>query len=79
MDYEIDVLTPEEPTRMYDSASLPPHGAISIYQEAHWISQGWPGSGIESDPYRIENLYIDTSSISEDAILVANTATTGTT
>jgi len=36
--------------------SLTPSGPITITSNSDFSSQGWPGSGIEGDPYRIEDL-----------------------
>ncbi len=36
-----------------------PHAPIEINSNADFASQGWPGNGTESDPWRIENLMID--------------------
>ncbi|MCK4566133.1 MAG: right-handed parallel beta-helix repeat-containing protein, partial [Candidatus Thorarchaeota archaeon] len=35
-----------------------PHGNIIINDDDDFVAQSWPGSGIEGDPYRIENLNI---------------------
>jgi parallel beta-helix repeat protein len=40
------------------SANYTPHGIIQINSEDDFTALGFPGTGIESDPYRIENLNI---------------------
>ena len=39
--------------------SYTPHDSISIDDNADFASQGWPGSGINGDPYIIEGLSIE--------------------
>ncbi len=47
------------------------HGPIEIMGNEAFASQGWPGNGIENDPYRIEGLNITT--IEASAIGIWNT------
>ena len=39
-----------------------PHDRIRILSDADFVSQGWPGAGTPTDPYRIENLDINETS-----------------
>ncbi len=48
------------------------HGVVKIDGDADFISQAWPGSGIEGAPYRIENLNI-TNTGSDHCIDIRNT------
>jgi len=41
-----------------DIAGDIPHANIIINNDDDFVAQSWPGSGIEGDPYRIENLNI---------------------
>ena len=50
-----------------------PHPIIQIFSDADFVSQGWPGSGIPSDPYRIENLEINCSGLNDHCIHIRNT------
>jgi parallel beta-helix repeat protein len=43
---------------VYRTSGDVPHATIDIYGDGDFISQGWPGSGTELAPYRIENLNI---------------------
>jgi parallel beta-helix repeat protein len=50
--------------------SYVPHGPITISSNADFSNQGWPGSGISSDPYVIEGLNITAYAI---CISITNT------
>lgn len=49
-----------------------PHSVIAINNDSDFVSQGWSGTGIQSDPYRIENLSI-TAGYGNSCIEVRNT------
>jgi parallel beta-helix repeat protein len=42
-------------------ADTTPHSPINISSNQDFILQGWPGNGTANNPYRIENLSIDTT------------------
>ncbi|MFX1319955.1 MAG: NosD domain-containing protein [Promethearchaeota archaeon] len=50
-----------------------PHAPIVINGDSDFITQGWPGSGTISDPYRIENWLIDLHSTPGYCIAIYNT------
>ena len=49
-----------------------PHSPIYIYGDAAFESQGWPGSGTPTDPYRIEYLEIS-AAYYDDCIYIRDT------
>jgi len=55
-----------------EPSELSAHVPIQIDGTSDFVSQGWPGSGTENDPYLIEGLNI-TASIGKDCISITNT------
>jgi len=51
-------------------ADIVPHSSINISNNQDFVLQGWPGAGIEENPYRIESLNIDATG---SCINVSNT------
>ncbi|GAG80595.1 unnamed protein product, partial [marine sediment metagenome] len=47
---------------------------IEIDSDADFESQGWPGSGTEEDPYRIENLYMMSLASFSRCIIIEDTS-----
>ncbi|MFX1561076.1 MAG: NosD domain-containing protein, partial [Promethearchaeota archaeon] len=49
-------------SRVLLNEDLTIHDPIVIERNSDFDTQGWPGNGMESDPYRIENLHITSDS-----------------
>jgi parallel beta-helix repeat protein len=50
---------------------LQPHSRISIYSDADFANQGWPGNGTQENPYVIRDLHITGGDL--DCIQIRNT------
>ncbi|MHA1772000.1 MAG: right-handed parallel beta-helix repeat-containing protein [Candidatus Thorarchaeota archaeon] len=61
-DIRPDTLPTPENTDTKNALAYTTHTPITITSNADFVSQGWLGSGTVSDPYRIENLSISSSS-----------------
>ncbi|TFG13131.1 hypothetical protein EU537_07420 [Candidatus Thorarchaeota archaeon] len=67
----VKALAQERGCRLKPS-ELSAHVPIQIDGISDFVSQGWPGSGTENDPYLIEGLNI-TAAIGKDCISITNT------